>query len=102
MTDANSCTATTTGDDHSAERGDSQFLQHGDSVQRRNVDGVTVSAEWRHAWIHWDGDFSIPAGTYSYTVTDSNGCTATTTGDDHSAQRGDSQFLQHGDSVQRW
>ena len=61
----------------------------------------TVSAEWRDAWIHWDGDLQHAAGTYSYTVTDSNGCTATTTGDDHSAQRGDSQFLQHGDSVQR-
>src|SRR2546429_2828519 len=42
---------------------------------------VTVSATGGTAPYQGTGTFSVPAGTYSYTVTDANSCTATTTGD---------------------
>src|SRR2546430_12255401 len=42
---------------------------------------VTVSATGGTPGYTGTGTFSHGAGTYSYTVTDSNGCTATTTGD---------------------
>src|SRR5947207_14442324 len=42
---------------------------------------VTVSATGGTAPYSGTGTFSVPAGTYSYTVTDSKSCTATTTGD---------------------
>src|SRR5205823_11978180 len=40
-----------------------------------------LSADVRTAPYSGTGTFSRPAGTYSYTVTDSKSCTATTTGD---------------------
>src|SRR5256714_15213879 len=42
---------------------------------------VTVSATGGTAPYSGTGTFSVAAGTYSYTVTDSKSCTATTTGD---------------------
>jgi hypothetical protein len=42
---------------------------------------VTVSATGGAGGYSGTGTFSVPAGTYSYTVTDANSCTATTTGD---------------------
>src|SRR5205823_883623 len=42
---------------------------------------VTVSAEGGTGPYNGTGTFSHGAGTYSYTVTDANSCTATTTGD---------------------
>src|SRR5439155_5361052 len=52
-----------------------EILCHGgDSI-------VTVSATGGTAPYSGTGTFSVPAGTYSYTVTDSKNCTATTTGD---------------------
>src|SRR5256885_6827241 len=42
---------------------------------------VTVSATGGTAPYSGTGTFSVPAGTYSYTVTDAKSCTATTTGD---------------------
>src|SRR2546430_2236695 len=41
---------------------------------------VTVSATGGTAPYSGTGTFSVPAGTYSYTVTDAKSCTATTTG----------------------
>src|SRR5204862_136286 len=80
VTDHNGCTATTTGDitEPSAVPADSSntaILCHGGSST------VTVSATGGTGPYNGDGTFSVPAGTYSYTVTDHNGCTATTTGD---------------------
>ena len=80
VTDANSCTATTTGTitEPSAVTADSSntaiLCNGGNSI-------VTVSATGGTPGLHWHGTFSHAAGTYSYTVTDANGCTATTTGD---------------------
>src|SRR5437879_7837696 len=49
------------------------FLCHGgDSI-------VTVSATGGTGAYSGTGTFSVPAGTYSYTVTDANSCTSTTT-----------------------
>src|SRR3989440_1717435 len=42
---------------------------------------VTVSATGGTGTLSGTGTFSVPAGPYSYTVTDANGCMATTTGD---------------------
>src|SRR5205814_4955930 len=42
---------------------------------------VTVTAGGGTGPYTGDGTFSHASGTYSYTVTDHNGCTATTTGD---------------------
>src|SRR3989449_3248668 len=42
---------------------------------------VTVSATGGTGPYTGDGTFSHAAGTYSYTVTDANSCTSTTTGD---------------------
>ena len=41
---------------------------------------MTVSADGGTSPYSGTGTFSVSAGTYSYTVTDNNGCTATTTG----------------------
>ena len=41
---------------------------------------MTVSATGGTPPYQGTGTFSVPAGTYSYTVTDANSCTQTTTG----------------------
>ena len=48
-------------------------------MQRRQFDGDS-ERDRRHAAYQGTGTFSDPAGTYSYTVTDANSCTGTTTG----------------------
>ena len=100
VTDANSCTATTTGNITqpsavTASSSNTPILCNGGSST------VTVSAGGGTGPYTGTGTFSHAAGTYSYTVTDANSCTATTTGNDHSAERGDGQLVQHTDSVQR-
>ena len=63
---------------------------------------VTVSADWRHACLTAARARSaVPAGTYSFTVTDANSCTGDHDRNDHSAERGSRQFVQHSDPVQR-
>src|SRR5206468_232512 len=80
VTDHNGCLSTTTGTitEPSAVVADSTntaILCHGGKST------VTVSATGGTAPYSGTGSFSIPAGSYSYTVTDHNGCVATTTGD---------------------
>jgi len=79
VTDANSCTATTTGNITqptalSASSSNTAILCNGGSST------VTVSATGGTAPYNGTGTFSRSAGTYSFTVTDANSCTATTTG----------------------
>ena len=79
VTDANSCTATTTGNITQpsavmASSSNTAILCNGGNSM------VTVSASGGTAPYTGTGTFSDPAGTYSYTVTDANSCTATTTG----------------------
>src|SRR5207253_4168120 len=79
VTDAKSCTATTTGDitQPSAltpSSSNTPILCNGGSST------VTVSATGGTAPYSGTGTASRSAGTYSYTVTDAHGCTATTTG----------------------
>ena len=79
VTDANGCTATTTGTITQpsavmASSSNTAILCNGGSST------VTVSATGGTAPYTGTGTFSRSAGTYSYTVTDANGCTATTTG----------------------
>ncbi len=62
---------------------------------------VTVSATGGTPPYHGTGTFSRSAGTYSYTVTDANGCTATTTGNITQPSALTRQLVQHADSVQR-
>src|SRR5206468_12625864 len=80
VTDHNGCLSTTTGTitEPSAVVADSTntaILCHGGNST------VTVSATGGTAPYTTPRSFSIPAGSYSYTVTDHNGCVATTTGD---------------------
>src|SRR5207249_3205489 len=80
VTDAKSCTATTTGDITQPptlvpDSSNTEIFCHG------GMSTVTVSATGGTAPYSGTGTFSVPAGTYSYTVTDSKSCTATTTGD---------------------
>ncbi len=80
VTDANSCTATTTGtiaDQPAvvASSSNTAILCHGGNSI------VTVSATGGTGSYNGTGTFSHAAGTYSYTVTDANSCTSTTTGD---------------------
>src|SRR6266536_771464 len=80
VTDANSCTSTTTGDITQpssvvASSSNTAILCHGGNSI------VTVSATGGTGSYSGTGTFSVPAGTYSYTVTDANSCTSTTTGD---------------------
>src|SRR5437667_11344593 len=80
VTDANSCTATTTGDITQPptlvpDSSNTEIFCHG------GMSTVTVSATGGTAPYSGTGTFSVPAGTYSYTVTDAKSCTATTTGD---------------------
>src|SRR5207253_7679003 len=79
VTDANSCTATTTGNIAqpsalSASSSNTAILCNGGSST------VTVSATGGTPPYQGTGTASRSAGTYSYTVTDANGCMATTTG----------------------
>src|SRR5207253_3881835 len=79
VTDANSCTATTTGNitQPSAlapSSSNTAILCNGGSST------VTVSAAGGTPPYQGTGTVSRSAGTYSYTVTDANSCTATTTG----------------------
>src|SRR6185437_2992513 len=79
VTDANSCTATTTGTITqptvlNASSSNTDILCNGGNST------VTVSATTRTGAYSGTGTFSHAAGTYSYTVTDANSCTATTTG----------------------
>src|SRR5438477_479886 len=80
VTDSKSCTATTTGDITQPPMlvpgsSNTEIFCHG------GMSTVTVSATGGTAPYSGTGTFSVPAGTYSYTVTDSKSCTATTTGD---------------------
>src|SRR5205823_12324579 len=75
VTDANSCTATTTGDITQPTAivptsSNTPILCNGGSST------VTVSAEGGTGPYSGTGTFSRSAGTYSYTVTDANGCKA--------------------------
>src|SRR5439155_1495459 len=75
-----SCTSTTTGTITQpnaivASSSNTAILCHGGSST------VTVSATGGTGPYGGTGTFSVPAGTYSYTVTDHNGCMSTTTGD---------------------
>src|SRR5438552_3710265 len=79
MTDANSCTGTTTRTIKEpsavvASSSNTAILCNGGSST------VTVSATGGTTPYAGTGTFSHAAGTYSYTVTDANSCTATTTG----------------------
>src|SRR5207248_564791 len=79
VTDANSCTATTTGNITEpsavvASSSNTAILCNGGNST------VTVSATGGTAPYTGTGSVSHAAGTYSYTVTDANSCTATTTG----------------------
>ncbi|MBS1645523.1 MAG: SprB repeat-containing protein, partial [Bacteroidetes bacterium] len=80
VTDANGCTATTTGTITepsllTASSSNSAILCNG------GTSIVTVSGSGGTSPYTGTGAQSpIPAGNYSYTVTDANGCTATTTG----------------------
>jgi hypothetical protein len=80
VTDANSCTSTTTGtitqpDAVVADSSHTAILCNGGNST------VTVSATGGTGAYTGTGTFSHAAGTYSYTVTDDNGCISTTTGD---------------------
>src|SRR5438445_57858 len=79
VTDANSCTATTTGTitEPSAVEASSS---HTAILCNGGNSTVTVSATGGTAPYTGTGSVSHAAGTYSYTVTDANSCTATTTG----------------------
>ena len=79
VTDANSCTDTTTGNITQPSAVDASssntpiLCNGGNSI-------VTVNASGGTGPYLGTGTFSHPAGTYSYTVTDANSCTDTTTG----------------------
>ena len=80
VTDSNGCTATTTGEITqptavTASSSNTAIQCHG------GMSTVSVSASGGTPGYTGTGDFQHAAGTYSYTVTDSNGCTATTTGE---------------------
>src|SRR5207253_10008134 len=79
VTDANSCTATPTCPTRRSSAlaptsSNTEILCHGGSST------VTVSATGGTPPYQGTGTVSRSAGTYSYTVTDANSCTATTTG----------------------
>ena len=100
VTDANSCTATTTGtitEPSAVTAGSSNtpILCNGGSST------VTVSAGGGTAPYSGTGTFSHAAGTYSYTVTDPNGCTATTTGNITQPSAVTAELVQHSDSMPR-
>jgi hypothetical protein len=77
VTDANGCTATTSititepATLAASSAGDNVLCNGGTTT-------VTVTATGGTAPYTGDGTFTVSAGTYNYTVTDANGCTATT------------------------
>ncbi|HPH85865.1 MAG TPA: SprB repeat-containing protein, partial [Ferruginibacter sp.] len=78
VTDVNNCTGTTT-----VVIGQPTALVASSVAGTASCGGsatVTVSATGGTAPYTGTGAFSAPAGAYSYTVTDANGCTSTTTG----------------------
>jgi hypothetical protein len=79
VTDANGCTATTTG---SVSEPPLLTASSGATAIKCNggTSTVTVSASGGTAPYSGTGTFTVSAGSFSYTVTDANGCTATTTG----------------------
>ena len=79
VTDSNGCTATTTGEitEPSAVTASSTYTP---IACNGGMSTVSVSASGGTPGYTGTGQFQHGAGTYSYTVTDSNGCTATTTG----------------------
>src|SRR5207245_315218 len=79
VTDANSCTATTTGTITQPDAVDASS-SHTAILCNGGNSTVTVSATGGTGAYSGTGTFSHAAGTYSYTVTDANSCTATTTG----------------------
>ena len=79
VTDANGCTATTTGNVDeprllTASSSPTPILCHG------GTSTVTVSASGGTPPYSGTGTFTVSAGSFSFTVTDANGCTATTAG----------------------
>ena len=78
VTDANGCTAST-----SATITEPTVLTSASTSGSIACNGgtttVSVSAAGGTAPYSGDGDYTVGAGTYSYTVTDANGCTSTTT-----------------------
>src|SRR5207245_1915697 len=79
VTDANSCTATTTGTitEPSAVTAGST---HTPILCNGGSSTVTVTAGGGTPPYTGAGDHVVSAGSYSFTVTDANSCTATTTG----------------------
>ena len=100
VTDANSCTATTTGTitEPSAVTADSSYTRF---CATAAMSTVTVSAGGGTPGYTGTGTFSHAAGTYSYTVTDANSCTATTTGTITEPSAVTAELVQHCDSVPR-
>ena len=92
VTDANGCTATTTGTITEPSAVDGQLRPTQRFCATAADSTVTVSATGGTAPYTGTGTSPHAAGTYSYTVTDANGCTSTTTGNDHSAERGGGQL----------
>src|SRR5207249_7432860 len=80
VTDANSCTATTTGSITEPSAGVVASSSNTAILCNGGNSTVTVSATGGTSPYTGTGTFSHAAGTYSYTVTDSNSCTSTTTG----------------------
>jgi len=79
VTDANGCTATTTGNVDeprllTASSSPTPILCHG------GTSTVTVSASGGTPPYSGTGTFTVSTGSFSFTVTDANGCTATTAG----------------------
>jgi len=77
VTDANGCTATTS-ITVSEPTALSASSTSGSIACNGGSTTVTVSASGGTAPYTGTGSFTVTAGTYSYTVTDANGCTATT------------------------
>src|SRR5207245_6903306 len=80
VTDANSCTATTTGSITEPSAGVVASSSNTAILCNGGNSIVTVSATGGTGSYTGTGTFSHAAGTYSYTVTDANSCTSTTTG----------------------
>src|SRR5207248_3881702 len=79
VTDAHSCTATTTGTITEPNVLNATNT-HGTIACRGGTTTVTVSASGGTAPYNGTGSHTVSAGTYSFTVTDANTCTATTSG----------------------
>ena len=101
VTDANSCTATTTGTITEpsavmASSSNTAILCHGGNST------VTVSADWRHAALHWHGHVQPSCG---HLLLHGDRCQQLHR--DHDVerslqpQRGSGQLVQHSDSMQR-